>query len=156
MNWQQVCEHPDLRNLPFKIELNETGRILMSPVKIYHSAFQGKIAALLYFNMDGGEVLAKCAINAGMGAKVADVAWTSSERFEKVRAEVQCSIAPEICVEVISDSNTDQEMNQKKALYFAMGALEVWICSEHGYMKFYDTDGELVASTLAPNFPRQI
>ena len=156
MNWQQVCEHPDLRNLPFKIELNETGHILMSPVKVYHSAFQGKIAAFLYFNMDGGEVLAECAINTGMGTKVADVAWASSDRFERVRAEVQCSIAPEICIEVISDSNTDQEMNQKKALYFAMGALEVWICSEHGYMKFYDADGELSASILAPNFPRQI
>ena len=156
MNWQQVCEHPELRNLPFKIELNETGHILMSPVKVYHSAFQGKIAALLYFNMDGGEVLAECAINTGMGTKVADVAWASSDQFERVRAEVQCSIAPEICVEVISDSNNDQEMNQKKALYFAIGALEVWICSEHGCMKFYDTDGELAASILAPNFPRQI
>ena len=54
----------------------------MSPVKVYHSAFQGKIAALLYFNMDGGEVLAECAINTGMGTKVADVAWASSDRFE--------------------------------------------------------------------------
>ena len=106
--------------------------------------------------MDGGEVLAECAINTGMGTKVADVAWASSDRFERVRSEVQCSIDPEICVEVISDSNTDQAMNQKKALYFAMGALEVWICSEHGSMRFYDTDGELSASTLAPNFPRQI
>ena len=156
MNWQQVCEHPDLRNLPFKIELNETGHILMSPVKVYHSAFQGKIAALLYFNMDGGEVLAECAINTGMGTKVADVAWASSGRFEIVRTQIECSIAPEICVEVVSNSNTDHEMNQKKALYFATGALEVWICSEHGCMKFYDTDGELAASILAPNFPRQI
>ena len=62
MNWQQVCQHPDLRNLPFKSELNEIGQILMSPVKVYHSAFQGKIAALLYFNLGGGEVLAEYAI----------------------------------------------------------------------------------------------
>ena len=156
MNWQQVCGHSDLRNLPFKIELNETGHILMSPVKVYHSTFQGKVSTLFYFNMDGGGVLAECAINTGMGTKVADVARTSSERFERVRSEVQCSIAPKIYVEVISDSHTNQEINQKKALYFAMGALDVWICSEHGYMKFYDTDGELSASTLAPNFPRQI
>ena len=156
MNWQQGCEHPDLRNLPFKIELNEIGQILMSPVKVYHSAFQGKIAALLYFNLDGGEVLAECAIKTTMGTKVADVAWASSARFEKIRADVECSIAPEICVEVISASNTDREMNQKTVLYFAAGALEVWTCSEHGYMKFYDKDGELTASSLAKNFPRQL
>ena len=42
----------------------------MSPVKVYHSAVQGKIAALLYFNLGGGEVLAEYAIKTGMGAKL--------------------------------------------------------------------------------------
>jgi hypothetical protein len=28
MNWQEICEHPDLQNLPFKIELNANGQIL--------------------------------------------------------------------------------------------------------------------------------
>ena len=40
MNWQEVCEHPGLQNLPFKIELDEKGKILMSPVKVYHSVYQ--------------------------------------------------------------------------------------------------------------------
>jgi len=31
MNWQEVCEIPQLKNLPFKIELNEYGRIVMPP-----------------------------------------------------------------------------------------------------------------------------
>ncbi len=39
MNWQEVCEHPSLQNLPFKIELDEYGNIVMSPVKIYHSLY---------------------------------------------------------------------------------------------------------------------
>ncbi len=43
MNWQQVCEHKDLQNLPFKIELNQRGQIIMSPAKVYHSAYQGEI-----------------------------------------------------------------------------------------------------------------
>ena len=29
MNWQEVCEHPSLQDLPFKIELNEKGEIIM-------------------------------------------------------------------------------------------------------------------------------
>ena len=70
MNWQQVCQHPSLRNFPFKSELNEIGQILMSPVKVYHSTFQGKIAALLYFNLGEEEVLTECAIKTGMGAKL--------------------------------------------------------------------------------------
>jgi hypothetical protein len=77
MQWQEVCEHPSLQNLPFKIELNERGQILMSPVKIYHSAFQGKISRLL---PDNGIVLPECAIKTTKGTKVADIAWCSEHR----------------------------------------------------------------------------
>ena len=42
MNWQEVCENKSLHNLPFKIELNTIGKILMSPVKVYHSVLQGE------------------------------------------------------------------------------------------------------------------
>ena len=28
MNWQEVCEHPSLKDLPFKIELHESHRHL--------------------------------------------------------------------------------------------------------------------------------
>ena len=31
MNWQEVCEDRSLQDLPFKIELNEYGQIVMSP-----------------------------------------------------------------------------------------------------------------------------
>ncbi len=44
MNWLEVCEHPALQNLPFKIELDETGKIIMVPTKVYHSIYQGEIA----------------------------------------------------------------------------------------------------------------
>ena len=47
MLWQEVCEHPALRNLPFKIELNKRGTILMSPVNVSHSLFQENILILL-------------------------------------------------------------------------------------------------------------
>lgn len=71
MEWKEVCEHPSLQNLPFKIELNERGQILMSPVKVYRSAFQGRIARLLPEN---GVALPECAIKTEKGTKVADVA----------------------------------------------------------------------------------
>ena len=37
MNWQEICNDPLLRELPYKIELNEWGKIVMSPAR--HSAF---------------------------------------------------------------------------------------------------------------------
>src|SRR5262245_28485787 len=102
MNWQEVCEHPSLQDLPFKIELNEKGEIVMAPVKVYHSAYQGELGFLLRSMRSDGRVLAECAIQTTKGTKVADVAWASEERFAQIKNEVECSIAPEVCVEVLS------------------------------------------------------
>ena len=35
--------------------------------------------------------------------------------------------APEICVEIVSPSNTDKEMQDKIQLYLAKGVQEVWL-----------------------------
>lgn len=33
MKWQEVCEDKALQDLPYKIELNRWGQIVMSPAK---------------------------------------------------------------------------------------------------------------------------
>jgi len=157
MNWQEVCEHKSLQDLPFKIELNEYGEIIMSPVKVYHSAYQGKIAALLYLNTEDGEVLAECAIKTDKGTKVADVAWASDERFKQIKNEAECSVAPEICVEILSSSNTEKEIDEKRDLYFKSGAEEVWICNKKRMIHFYNSKkGKIEKSELSPEFPNKI
>ena len=146
MYWQEICEHPNLQNMPFKIELNEYGKVVMSPVKVYHSAFQGEIEYLLRSLLKTGKTLPECAIATKKGTKVADVAWVSNQRFQQIKTDVECSIATEICVEVLSSSNSDKEMNEKKTLYFNNGAKEFWICDENGNMRFYDATGKLEKS----------
>ena len=156
MNWQEVCEHKSLHNLPFKIELNETGRILMSPVKVYHSALQGEIAALLRLNRKDGKILNECAIHTQSGTKVADVAWVSKERYQLIKKQTECSIAPELCIEILSSSNTNLEMETKKALYFNNGAEEVWFCNKSGYIEFFKPAGRIEQSELFPLFSADI
>ncbi len=156
MNWQEVCDHPQLKNLPFKIELNEYGKIIMSPAKVYHSAFQGEIAHLLHSLLNTGKTLPECAIATSKGTKVADVVWVSQERFDVIKHEVECSIAPEICIEILSSSNSTLEMQEKKALYFAAGAQEFWVCHESGELDFYDQTGRLPQSHSVPLFPAKI
>ncbi len=153
MEWKEVCEHPSLQNLPFKIELNEKGQILMSPVKVYHSAFQGKIARLL---PEEGAVLPECAIRTQKGTKVADIAWCSEERFKLIAPEAECSIAPEICIEVLSASNTGEEIEEKWELYILAGAEEFWVCNEKGEVVFFDDKGRIERSGLVPDFPAKI
>lgn len=156
MNWEEVCEHKQLQDLPFKIELNKWGQIVMSPVRIKHSFYQGRIQSLLESLLQDGEVMPECAIDTSDGVKVADVVWCSGQRFDQIQDEISASIAPEICIEVKSQGNTLGEIELKKQLYFASQALEVWLCNEAGQIFFYDVRGELDQSLLVPNFPKQI
>ena len=156
MNWQEVCEHPSLKDLPFKIELDELGKIIMSPVKIYHSILQGEIEFILRSLLKEGRTLPECAIKTSKGTKVADVAWVSLDLLSKIKGETEASIAPEICVEVISDSNTQKEMAEKRQLYFEAGAIEVWMCNESGAVSFFNAEQQLTRSLLVPEFPEKI
>ena len=90
------------------------------------------------------------------GTFVADATWASRERFAVIEDEFSCSIAPEICVEIWSPSNTDEEIQGKRRLYHLKGALEFWYCDEQGRIQFFDQAGPLTHSTLCPDFHDRI
>ena len=156
MKWQDICDDPNLQNLPYRIELNKDGHVIMSPQKVYHSIFQGEIENLLRQLTNHGRAFPECAIYTESGTKVADVVWVSEERLNIIKHEVECSIAPEVCIEITSDSNTESEMRHKKALYFRRGAQEFWLCDEHGDLRFFNPAGAIEQSGLIPKFPKKI
>lgn len=57
---------------------------------------------------------------------------------------------------MLSQYNDEEEMVEKRALYFAAGALECWICAEDGRMSFYDSVGALDRSGFCPEFPLMV
>ena len=157
MQWQEVCESKYLQDLPFKIELNKWGQIVMSPAKIKHSFYQGLIVELLNSLIDDrGFAFPECAIQTSDNVKVADVVWCSEARFNQIEEDFAASIAPEICVEIISASNTLKEMEEKKDLYLEAQAEEVWLCDSEGNIKFYDRQGKLQQSLLVSQFPQRV
>ncbi|WP_417910712.1 Uma2 family endonuclease [Candidatus Electronema sp. PJ] len=156
MNWQEVCADPHLQDLPYRIELNERGQILMSPVRLYHSAFQGKIIKYLNQLVAEGEASPEFAIATEKGTKVADVVWCSDALWQQIKHEAESPVAPEICVEVLSSGNTEEEMQEKRRLYFAHGAEEVWMCSKDGAMHFFVPEGEMALSRRVSAFPKYI
>jgi Uma2 family endonuclease len=156
MDWKEVTENPNLRDLPFKIELNEWGNIVMNPVKLNHSVYQGEIISLLRLLNPDGKVLAECAVWTRKGTKVADVAWFSDEIWKQMKGKTEATIAPEICVEVLSMSNSDYEMKEKRKLYFEQGAKEFWICDEYGNISFYNSKRKLTKSKMFPEFSDKI
>lgn len=127
----------------------------MNAVRVIHSLYQGEIEYRLRTLLKGGKTLPECAIKTSKGTKVADVAWATTNTVRKIKDEAECSIAPEICIEILSSSNTRDEMREKIGLYLEKGAHEVWIC-ESGAMRFYNASGELEHSVLVSEFPKII
>ena len=156
MTWLELCNDKRFQDLPYKIELTKAGKIIMSPTRNRHGYFAGRIAKLLTRLISGGEILVECAIETEDATKVADVAWATEATFARIKDEASCSVAPEICVEVISPSNTDEEISRKKELYLQAGAAEVWLCDELGRLTFFTAHGPIAHSNLCPAFPLQV
>ncbi len=156
MNWQEVCADTALQDIPYKIELNRWGQIVMSPAKHKPSIYQGLIQSIIQSIVKEGLTYPECPIQTEDNVKVADVVWISKERYQQIKNDDVCSIAPEIYIEIKSSSNTPEEMKFKKELYFKAGAAEFWLCDENGGMSFYSRDGQMKNSEIAPNFPNSV
>jgi len=156
MEWSEVMEMKCLEDIPFKIELNEWGNIVMSPATNRHGFFQGAIVNLLNERKADGAVFPECSIETSKGVKVADVIWGSTRFFKEHQLETPYIVAPELCVEIRSPSNAMGELIEKKDLYLAKGAREFWICDHEGSVLFYGHAGLMESSTLFPGFPAKI
>lgn len=157
--WGEVMNDPQWHGYVGRIETNGFGQIVVSPPPSkLHSVRQGAILVLLH-QLLGKSVMAECPISTIDGVKSADVAWCSPQRYEEVGEQVIFEIAPEICIEVLSPSNTAAEMDAKRQLYFAAGAIECWICDLEGRMTYYDRQEPstpMPQSNICPSFPATI
>lgn len=158
LTWDDVCADPRLQDLPFKIELNRYNQIVLVSTNSKHSLLQGRIVRLLTRLMAEGEAFPELAVDTSDNTKVPDVVWAADATVHAHRHELETSwsSAPEICVEVLSPTNTKDEIKYKRFLYLERGAREVWVCGLDGQMTFHNPEGELPRSVLCPDFPTRI
>ena len=156
--WKEVLADPFLANLPNRIETDRHGRILMSPPPApLHGQRQAHLAALLHQLLPNGQSLTECPLSTADGVKALDVAWLAPGRGENIRRLTLFERAPDICIEILSPSNSASEIDEKRALYFDAGAAEVWICKLDGSITFFvSPDHETRASLICPAFPNLI
>jgi Uma2 family endonuclease len=147
MQWSEVIDSPYFKNLPFKIELNRYGKIEMTPASNKHGRLQSHNGALLERKLKKGEALAECSIQTTDGVKVADVAWCSKAFIQQYGYETPYSHAPELCIEIVSPSNSKEEMTNKVQFYLQAGAEEVWIVWESGIVDYYGKTGKIEQSS---------
>jgi Uma2 family endonuclease len=156
--WRELFTDPGLARLPYRIETDRHGHILMSPPPApAHGDQQSEIVYLLKTLLPQGRAVTECPLSTSDGVKAVDVAWLAPDRRQEVRSLICLLKAPEICVEVLSPSNTTDEIAEKIALYFEAGAQEVWIC-DHGTLRFHFPTIPKIRplSGMCPTFPPQI
>ncbi len=146
MEWTSVINNPLLKELPFKIELNKWGKILMSPASNNHGRLQYEVGKRIDHHKGSGKVIMECSIQTTDGVKVADVAWASDIFIEEFGYSTPYIKAPEICVEITSPSNSKGEIEEKVQLYLAKGAHEVWVVNQDGETTYYAHEGTIPAS----------
>jgi Uma2 family endonuclease len=156
MTWAEICEDKTLANLPYRIESDRWGNIVMSPPpRSRHAEYQGQLTRLLGRN-ESGLSIPECPIQTEEGVKAADVVWVSLARRASRTNDPVYLIAPEVCVEVLSPSNQPGEIEQRKRLFFEKGALEFWHCGLNGEISFFDPGGPIPRSRLFPDFPKHV
>jgi Uma2 family endonuclease len=149
--WESIIGNPAFRNLPYKIETNRAGTIMMSPASNWHGACQSQVGSQIRKSKKSGEIINECSILTNDGVKVADVAWASDEFIKKHGYKTPYVVAPEICVEVESPGNTEAEIDNKINLYLAKGAIEVWVVGIEGQVSYFNQAGSAKRSSFVKN-----
>jgi Uma2 family endonuclease len=148
VRYQDLCDNRCFANVPGKIEIDVWGRLVMTPPSYYHGLVQGRLCRSLAAL--GGETGVETAIATATGLFVADVTWASDQFVRAHLGEIALQQAPEVCIEVVSPSNSRNELEGKTAAFLAAGAREVWIV----YLKskrceFYGPQGLMDRSNFA-------
>ena len=156
--WQEICNDPVLADLPYKIESDQWGNVIMSPsAGADHCDHRSEIIVTLSQLLPRGRARTEYPLQTNKGVKAIDVVWVSRERHaQKPEDSIVHLLAPEICVEVYSPSNSVPEIEEKMRLCFERGAQECWTCDGLGNMEFFDPSGAVNQSKICPAFPAQI
>jgi Uma2 family endonuclease len=125
LRWAEILRDPSLRDLPYKIELSARGKIEISPASNRHALLQAHLAAEFARQFVGGRPLTECSVLTEIGVRVPDVAWASSEFLAAHADSTPFPAAPELCVEITSPSNSEDEIGEKIRAYLAAGAT-IW------------------------------
>ena len=144
--WHEMQQDPALRDLPYKIELNAWGKVEMSPASVRHGMLQLALGAELRQQLRDGVAMTECPILTDIGVRVPDVVWASAGFMTRHASQSPLPRAPEICAEILSSTNVEAEIEEKKRAYFAAGAAEVWIVEENGVIRVFGPSGEQAAS----------
>ena len=82
------------------------------------------------------------------GIRVPDVVWMPPDKWEGFDRDAPVPFVPDLCVEVLLDRNTPQDIDLRVRAYLEGGAREVIVVGQQGQLQFWGASGLLQASTF--------
>jgi Uma2 family endonuclease len=150
--WQHLATDPLVAAIPYKVELNEKGAIEVSPPTTRHAFLQAFVSSELGQQRPDGTTFTECPVETEIGVRVPDVVWASPEFMQRHGGESEFRSGPDLCVEVLSPTNTRAEIDEKVAAYLAAGSREVWVVGDDGVPEIY-ASGQIATSALGFDLP---
>ena len=152
--WLELANDPLVAAIPFKVELNEKGAIEVNPPTVRHGVIQAFVARELARQQPEGTTITECPVETDIGVRVPDVVWASPAFMRRHGSESTFRAAPDLCIEVLSPTNTQAEIGEKVAAYLAAGAREVWVVGDDGAPEIHTSAGRCTVSGLGFELPR--
>jgi Uma2 family endonuclease len=138
-------------------ETNGHGQIILNPpIGLLHAKRVEYISTMIRASLPGWQIWPEVGVHTSDGIKAPDLSVAPPDFVEKVDQRGFLMTAPDLCIEVMSPTNSWEEMRHKCLLYLAAGAKEVWVCNGAGELHFFDGSGERSDSGLATRIPNKI
>jgi Uma2 family endonuclease len=144
--WNELAADPES---PDYFELNEFGELIMSPKPTVGHQRVGSAVAHRLRQQLGGEAVTEVSVLTDRGVRAPDVVWMPTERWNACKGRSPLQTVPDVCVEVISPSNTREEIAMKVGAYLRGGASEVIVIGLKGDVEFFGSEGKRTASALS-------
>ena len=143
--WRDFAVAPES---PDRYELNEFGELILSPRPTTgHQAVAFEVG-LQITGCLGPRAATEIAVLTDRGIRVPDVIWMPSERWAACKGQSPLEVVPDVCVEVLSPSNTREEIEMKVGAYLRGGAHEVYVVGLKGEIEIFGPKGKRDSSAL--------
>jgi Uma2 family endonuclease len=141
-------ERPYVEDDPNWYELNEFGEWIVTPRPSHgHQAVAGEILVQLVRQL-GPRATMEVFVYTDRGIRVPDVVWMPAARWLEAKGQDPLAFVPDVCVEVVSPSNTRREIMMKVDAYLRGGAREAIVVGLKGEVEYFGSGGKLEVSAL--------
>jgi len=147
--WNELAADP---GSPDHYELNEFGELILSPPPTNRHNRVAQLVARALLDQLGADAFVEMSVYTDRGIRVPDVVWMAPQRWAESRFETPLPFVPDVCVEVLSPSNTREEIAMKVGAYLRGGAGEVIVVGLKGEVEFLGPEGKRESSTLGISF----